>query len=120
MLRAFLHERLLRREHRLDLLGTVTLTAAVTLLLVAFLEGSEAWGWASPLTLACLIGAGGGLALLLWQEQRAREPMLPLGLFRTRLMAACAATFFFPAGAAAAHAHREREERPPVMPPTAA
>lgn len=45
MLPLFLREQPVRREHRLDLLGTVTLTATITLLLIVLLEGGEAWGW---------------------------------------------------------------------------
>jgi EmrB/QacA subfamily drug resistance transporter len=76
-----------RREHRLDILGTVTLTASVTLLLVALIEGPEAWGWTSPLTLGMLTASVVSLGLFLWQERRAPEPMLPLDLFRNRLIA---------------------------------
>ncbi|MGH7506353.1 MAG: MFS transporter, partial [Longimicrobiales bacterium] len=54
MVRTFLREKALRREHRLDVLGTVLLTGAVCLLLVATQEGSSAWGWADPRTAAAL------------------------------------------------------------------
>lgn len=87
MLWAYLKEAAVRREHRLDVLGTVSLTLSVTLLLVALLEGSDAWGWSSPLTLGLLAGSAALLVLFLWQEQRAPEPMLPLGLFRNRVIA---------------------------------
>ena len=76
-----------RREHRLDVLGTVSLTAAVTLLLVALAEGGGAWGWGDPRTQALAAGAVASLAVFLWQERRAPEPMLPLDLFANRLIA---------------------------------
>src|SRR6185295_4611762 len=46
-----------RREHRLDVLGTVLLTITIALLLLALIEGPEIWGWRDPKTLAALAGA---------------------------------------------------------------
>lgn len=92
ILPAWLLQRSLREEPRvakpkLDILGTVTLTASVTALLLALLEGAEAWGWRDLRTLALLAASFAGLALFLWQERRAPEPMLPLEIFRNRLIA---------------------------------
>lgn len=87
MLHRWLHEETPRRRHRLDVLGTVSLTAAVTLLLLALIEGPGAWGWADARTLGLLAGAALGLAVFFWQERRTPEPMLPLDLFRNRLIA---------------------------------
>lgn len=82
-----LHEEPRRREHALDVAGTVTLTAAVTLLLVALIEGPDVWGWTDPRTLALFAGSALALALFLRQERRAPEPMLPLDLFANRTIA---------------------------------
>ncbi|HXU31596.1 MAG TPA: MFS transporter, partial [Thermoanaerobaculia bacterium] len=57
MLHRHLREEATRREHRLDLLGTVLLTLAVTLLLLGLIEGPEVWGWGDPRTLGTLAGA---------------------------------------------------------------
>jgi EmrB/QacA subfamily drug resistance transporter len=91
MLHRWLREESGRKERRLDVLGTVSLTAAVTLLLLALIEGPESWGWRDARTLALLAGAAAGLALFLWQERRAPEPMLPLDLFHNRLIAVASA-----------------------------
>jgi EmrB/QacA subfamily drug resistance transporter len=87
ILQRYLREETPRREHRLDVLGTVSLTAAVTFLLLALLEGPEAWGWSDPRTLALFAGCAAALAVFFWQERRAPEPTLPLDLFRNRLIA---------------------------------
>lgn len=87
LLLAFLREEPARREHRLDVMGTVSLTLAVALLLLALLEGSELWGWTDPRTLAMVAGAGVGLVWFVAQERRAPEPMLPLELFRNPVIA---------------------------------
>ncbi len=91
MFHRWLHEERKRTEHRLDILGTLSLTAAVTLLLLALIEGPESWGWGDPRTLALLAGSAVGLAVFFWQERRAPEPMLPLDLFRNRLIAVASA-----------------------------
>lgn len=91
MLQLWLRERQPRREHRLDLLGTLSLTASITVLLLTLLEGSDLFGWTDPRTLGLLAIAGLGLAFFLWQERRAPEPMLPLELFRNPVIAVSSA-----------------------------
>lgn len=87
LVRAFLREEGRRREHQLDYLGTLSLTASVAILLLALLEGPEIWGWRDPRTLGLLFFSGLGLIFFLWQENRAPEPMLPLELFKIRVIA---------------------------------
>jgi EmrB/QacA subfamily drug resistance transporter len=89
LLHMFLKEEAETRSRRkLDILGTLSLTASIALLLLALQEGTEIWGWGDPRTLAMMVGAGGGLLFFLWQETRAPEPMLPLELFQNRVIAA--------------------------------
>jgi EmrB/QacA subfamily drug resistance transporter len=83
----YLKEEPQRREHKLDILGTVSLTAAVTLLLVGLIEGPGEWGWSNPRTLAAFAVSIVSLIVFFWQENRAPEPMLPLSLFKNRLIA---------------------------------
>jgi EmrB/QacA subfamily drug resistance transporter len=87
MLHRWLNEKKARTEHKLDILGTVSLTASCTFLLLALIEGPGAWGWTDPRTLALIAGTVIGLVVFLWQERRAPEPMLPLDLFHNRLIA---------------------------------
>jgi EmrB/QacA subfamily drug resistance transporter len=82
MIQLFLRDEPARHEHRLDIVGTLSLTLAIALLLVTLLEGSGQWGWLDPRTLTMAGIAGVGLLLFLWQEKHAQEPMLPLELFR--------------------------------------
>ncbi|HEX6902964.1 MAG TPA: MDR family MFS transporter [Thermoanaerobaculia bacterium] len=91
MLHRWLRERKARTAHRLDILGTVSLTASCTFLLLALIEGPGAWGWSDPRTLALLAGTVICLAVFFWQERRAPEPMLPLDLFQNRLIAVSSA-----------------------------
>jgi EmrB/QacA subfamily drug resistance transporter len=87
----FLREEIQPREHAFDLLGTCSLTAAVTCLLVALTEGTASWGWGDPRTLGLLAVAFAGLAVFLWQERRAPEPMLPLDIFHIPIVAVASA-----------------------------
>ena len=77
LLRAF-HESVEPRRHRIDFLGAGLLTGALGLLILAVLEGGQAWAWNSPAS----IGAFGLGAVLLvgfgFAERRAAEPVLPL------------------------------------------
>jgi EmrB/QacA subfamily drug resistance transporter len=68
------HEKVERHDHRLDVVGGALLTAVVIAVLVATgVRGTVLW--AAP-------GAAVALALFLVAERRAREPILPLDLFR--------------------------------------
>jgi EmrB/QacA subfamily drug resistance transporter len=87
LLRAFLKEEGGRRQHQLDYLGTISLTLSVAILLLALLEGPELWGWGDARTLGMMLIAALGLVFFLWQENRAPEPMLPLELFKIRVIA---------------------------------
>src|SRR5215472_8733108 len=75
----FFRERVERKHHTLDLAGAGLLTAAVLALLFATRRGPLALPFAA---LAALTLAG-----FLAVERRAKEPLLPLPLFRKRVMA---------------------------------
>jgi EmrB/QacA subfamily drug resistance transporter len=91
MMQMFLKEPQIRRERKLDILGTVILTTAVTLLLLAIVEGPEAWGWTDAKTLLLVGLAIVGFFAFIWQERRAAEPMLPLDIFQNRIIAVSSA-----------------------------
>ena len=46
------HEKVERRQHRIDYAGAVLLTSAMTLLILGVLEGGQAWAWSSPTSIA--------------------------------------------------------------------
>jgi EmrB/QacA subfamily drug resistance transporter len=78
------HERVERHEHRLDLAGAALLAATVVSALLAA---------QSPSAGAVTIPAAAiGLGLFLFVERRAKEPLLPLDLFRQRVMAVTSGT----------------------------
>ncbi len=73
-----LHEHVEKKEHALDLGGAALLGGAVVLLLL----GSQSRNVLLPLA-----GAAALLGAFLWVESRVAEPVLPLDLFRTPVMA---------------------------------
>ena len=91
MMQMYLREPQVRREHKLDILGTVILTTAVTVLLVGIVEGPEVWGYTDIKTIGLMLIAMVGFMLFIWQERRAAEPMLPLDIFSNRIIAVASA-----------------------------
>jgi EmrB/QacA subfamily drug resistance transporter len=75
------------RRHEIDYAGAVTLTVAVTTLLLAASWGGVSYAWDSIQVLGALLVAAVALAAFLWLERRAREPLLPLALFRQPIFA---------------------------------
>ncbi|MFL5260948.1 MAG: MDR family MFS transporter [Anaeromyxobacteraceae bacterium] len=84
VLSAAYHERVERHEHRLDLLGALLLTCSIVAALVAVRSG--------PGTTALVAASLSCLALFLVVEARAKEPLLPLDLFRQRVIGVASAT----------------------------
>lgn len=79
-------ERVARGSHRIDYLGAVLLTVSSSLLILGLLEGGVAWSWTSPISL--LIFAAGIVTAIVFVlvERRAAEPVLPLWVFRHRVL----------------------------------
>ncbi|MDQ2902605.1 MAG: MDR family MFS transporter [Ktedonobacteraceae bacterium] len=75
-----------RKKHMIDYIGTLTLTFGIIALLLALLQGGTAWAWNSLPSISLFILSVVLLALFLLQESRAAEPILPLTLFRNRII----------------------------------
>ena len=78
-----LHEEVEHRRHSLDLLGAALLTVGLTALLFGA-QGKRSSAIGLPLAAACLL-------VFFVVERRANEPVLPLALFRQRVMAVATA-----------------------------
>jgi EmrB/QacA subfamily drug resistance transporter len=70
-------------ERRVDYLGVATLTAGLTAIVLALIEGNS-WGWGSAAVAALLVGGAAMLALFVLVEQRVRAPMVEFALFKGR------------------------------------
>lgn len=80
------HESLDREKHTIDVTGSIVLTIGLTLLILAVLEGGQAWSWLSWQSLGAF-GIGAALIVaFVFIELRAKEPVLPLWVFSRRLI----------------------------------
>lgn len=82
------------RRARIDFLGMAVVSAGAAALVLATSWGGTTYPWASW-QIVGLLGAGVLLlALFVAVELRADEPILPMGLFRSRVFADCCALSF--------------------------
>ena len=80
-------EKVERKKPALDYAGTLVLTGSIVALLFALLQGGSSWAWISPQSISLFALFAVLLAAFLWVERRASEPILPLTLFRNRIIA---------------------------------
>ncbi|WP_431218501.1 MDR family MFS transporter [Leifsonia xyli] len=80
------HESIERTKHRIDYAGFALLTAGMTLLILAVLEGGQAWAWNSIWSIGSFALGGALLIAFVLVERRAAEPVLPLWVFSRRLL----------------------------------
>ncbi|NQW16390.1 MAG: MFS transporter [Chloroflexi bacterium] len=76
-----------RREHKIDYLGVLLLIAGVVPLLIGLAWANVQYPWGSWQVLGALaFGVGMLTALVLW-EMKAEEPIIPLQMFKDRIVA---------------------------------
>jgi EmrB/QacA subfamily drug resistance transporter len=82
----FFKERVESRKVSLDIAGALLLMGGLIALLLAMTEGSEGSGWLSP-TVLLLLGASALMLIgFVVAERRAHDPVLPLELFKQRVI----------------------------------
>ena len=72
-------------RHKIDLLGTALLSAGVATLILVTTWGGNQYAWGSTMIVGLAVAGVVLLACFVWWEARAPEPILPLGLFRSRV-----------------------------------
>lgn len=83
----FLHEKFERGHPRIDYLGSILVLASVGTVMFALLQGGQAWPWLSRQSLGVFAAAVILLALTVWVERHAAEPVMPGWLWRRRVLA---------------------------------
>jgi MFS family permease len=83
----------IHKAAKIDWLGNLTFAAGLTMLLVGVIYGinpsaTSSMSWTTPFVLGMLIGGLAGLVLFFLVEQRVKEPMFRLSLFRIRAFTA--------------------------------
>jgi len=91
-----LHDRSVRRQHQIDYLGAGLLLAGVSgLLLMTTLGGSpEGFPWRSWQIIVMGVAGAVFVALFVWRQFRAPEPIVPMYLFHKRVFTAANAAGF--------------------------
>ncbi len=86
MIQRRFHEKVTRSRPTIDYPGAVTLTSGLTLLILGVLEGGQAWAWGSVPSVL-ILGLGAVLLIAFaFIERRATDPILPVWVFRRRLL----------------------------------
>jgi len=93
-----------RATRNFDILGGVVFTVATSLLLIGLTEKGQTntathklYDWTDPLVGGLIFAAVIGYLIFIWAEIRAKEPIVPLALFRVRTYAASMVATFFAA-----------------------
>ena len=85
LLRTF-SEQVQRRHPQIDYRGAALLTSGCTLLILGVLEGGQSWSWVSATSISILALGVVLIAAFVLVERGAAEPVLPLWVFRRRLL----------------------------------
>jgi EmrB/QacA subfamily drug resistance transporter len=90
----FFKEKVQPRQVSLDVAGSLLLMGGLTAVLLALTQGSEGAGWVSPLVLGLLLASVVMLGGLIVVERRAADPIVPLAMFKMRIMSVSSAANF--------------------------
>src|SRR3984957_626423 len=82
-----LHLPVKRTDHAIDYLGTALLGGAITAVILLTTWGGTTYPWGSATIIGLAVAAAVLIALFVWAEGRAAEPVIPLGLFRNSVFA---------------------------------
>ena len=80
-----------RRRHHVDYAGAITLTAALSAVILFTGLGGTTFAWSSPVIIGLIAASLACTGAFIVIERRAREPVLPLSLFAGRNFAVASA-----------------------------
>ncbi|HET9657324.1 MAG TPA: MDR family MFS transporter [Kineosporiaceae bacterium] len=73
-------------RHRIDVAGSLLLVGGCTLVILGLLQGGVSWAWGSPAGIGIFAVAAVLLVRFWFVERRTAEPVLPLWVFRHRVL----------------------------------
>ena len=85
----------IKRDHRLDVLGSILMTLATVALMLVLTLGGARVAWTSPLILTLALMAVFLGAWLVAHLARTPEPLIPLDIFRNEVVGAATLAIFF-------------------------
>lgn len=80
-----LHLPVRRSEHKIDYLGAALMAVAIVTLLLPTVWGGVNYAWGSVQIIGMYVVSAISTLLLIWREHYAREPILPLKLFKNEI-----------------------------------
>jgi len=83
-----------RRRVAIDYRGSALLVASVVAFLLATTWAGNRYGWGSPQIVGLYVGGLALAAVFAYSERRAREPIMPPGLFKNRIYTVASASGF--------------------------
>ncbi len=89
-----LHLPVKKSPHKVDYLGALFLSIAGISLLLGTEWGGDKYGWGSAQIIGLFIVSIVSAILFVWQEKRAKEPIIPLGLFKNSIFTTSTALAF--------------------------
>src|SRR5437660_3180006 len=91
---AVLPSRSTRRQHAVDSVGALMLTAALSAIILFTGLGGTIFPWTSPVMIGLMAASIAGVIAFVAVEMRAREPILPMSLFANRNFAVASSVGF--------------------------
>jgi EmrB/QacA subfamily drug resistance transporter len=82
----FFHEKMEKKKREVDYLGSILMLTAVLSLMVVLVQAGVKWAWTDMPVIILLTIFVFSTILFIWQEKRAIEPMMPLSLWKHRLI----------------------------------
>ncbi len=82
----FLAEKVEKKQHKIDYLGSALLFVSISSLMVVLIQGGTAWVWSSLPVLVLMACSVFGLVWFVVHEGKAAEPMMPLDIWHNRLI----------------------------------
>ena len=83
-----------RRQHAVDYVGALLLTAALSAVILFTGLGGTTFPWTSPVMIGLMAASIAGVIAFVALEMRAREPILPMSLFANRNFAVASSVGF--------------------------
>jgi EmrB/QacA subfamily drug resistance transporter len=83
----YLHEQVEKKKPSIDYLGASLFSVSVSALMLILIEGGSNWGWTSTPTISLFVVFAITMAIFIWWETKATSPMMPLSLWRNKLIA---------------------------------
>jgi EmrB/QacA subfamily drug resistance transporter len=80
----FLHEKVEKKKHDIDYIGAFLLTVSISSLMFLLVEGGVRWSWDSWQILSLFVIFIFTLGIFVFQESRAKEPVMPFNIWKER------------------------------------